>query len=141
MIKNIKIIGLLVAIISMVSVQGQSNDDEFVKFLENKEIKKYSMAGRALMDYYEKIDLMGAIEGKEGTDFSCEKVPVYQKEIENLKLKIENKKTAAESFVEKIEEPGDEKKKEHFERLNDSYDVIVNQYDLGLAGYIHDNCE
>ena len=139
--KNINVWVFLMVIITTVLVQGQTNDDEFIKFLENKEIKSYSKAGRALMDYYVKIGLIEAIENKEESDFDCVKVPSYQKKIEKLKLNIKKKKEVADIFVEEVKEVGDEKKKDYYKRLNSSIDDILNSHEISMAGYIHDHCE
>ena len=137
MIKNIKVLVFLLAIIMAVSVQGQSDgEDEFIKFLENKEIKSYSNAGKALTDYYVKIGLVEAVENDESSVFDCAKVPSYQKEIEKLKIEIEEKKSEADAFVAE-----DEKRKDYYKRFKNGIDVIINSYDLSMAGYIHDNCE
>ena len=136
MIKNIKVLVFLVAIVMAVSVQGQTEDDEFVKFLENNEIKSYSEAAQALTDYYVKIGLVEAVENKESSIFDCDKVPSYQKEIEKLKIKIEEKKSEADAFV-----AADQTRKDSYKRLNNGIDVIINSYDLSMASYIYDNCK
>ena len=76
--------------------------------------------------------MVEAVETKEDNNFDCTKVPAYKKKIEKLKSTIKNKKATADAFVAEVEELEDKKKKDHYDRLNISIDVIVNQYDLSM---------